>query len=102
MSATLKLTHKTIGAEVRRGTINLLELGAQQRGVHRLVIGVDRFADLLAQPRAGPTQMRLQDWPTFMRLGTPSGLSTMSTGVPSARNGMSSCGVMRETTPLLP
>ena len=27
-----------------------------------------------------------------MRLGTPSGLSTMSTGVPSARYGMSSIG----------
>jgi hypothetical protein len=31
-------------------------------------------------------------WPTFMRLGTPSGLSTMSTGVPSSRYGMSSTG----------
>src|SRR3984893_4172829 len=30
--------------------------------------------------------------PTFIRLGTPSGLSTTSTGVPSARNGMSSGG----------
>src|SRR5256885_12050282 len=28
--------------------------------------------------------------PTFMREGTPSGLSTMSTGVPSAMHGMSS------------
>ena len=37
-----------------------------------------------------------------MRDGTPSGLSTMSTGVPSARNGMSSSGSTRETTPLLP
>ena len=40
--------------------------------------------------------------PTFMRDGTPSGLSTMSTGVPSSRYGMSSSGRMRETTPLLP
>ena len=37
-----------------------------------------------------------------MRLGTPSGLSTMSTGVPSARKGMSSCGTIFDTTPLLP
>ena len=37
-----------------------------------------------------------------MRLGTPSGFSTMSTGVPSARNGMSSCGTIFDTTPLLP
>ena len=37
-----------------------------------------------------------------MRLGTPSGFSTMSTCVPSSRNGMSSTGTMRDTTPLLP
>src|SRR5277367_206811 len=37
-----------------------------------------------------------------MRLGTTSGFNTMSTGVPSSRNGMSSDGTMRETTPLLP
>ena len=30
----------------------------------------------------------------FMRDGTPSGLRTMSTGVPSAMNGMSSTGTM--------
>ena len=38
----------------------------------------------------------------FMREGTPSGFSTMSTGVPSGRNGMSSWRMMRETTPLFP
>ena len=38
----------------------------------------------------------------FMREGTPSGFSTMSTGVPSAMYGMSSSGRMREITPLLP
>src|SRR5215831_6643053 len=37
-----------------------------------------------------------------MRLGTPSGFRMMSTARPSGRNGMSSCGRMRETTPLLP
>jgi hypothetical protein len=37
-----------------------------------------------------------------MRDGTPSGLSTMSTWVPSSRNGMSSIGRMRLITPLLP
>src|SRR5215475_10483588 len=37
-----------------------------------------------------------------MRLGTPSGLSTMSTWVPSSRNGMSSIGTILDTTPLLP
>ena len=38
----------------------------------------------------------------FIRLGTPSGLSTMSTVWPSAMYGMSSTGTIIETTPLLP
>ena len=38
----------------------------------------------------------------FIRLGTPSGLSTMSTGVPSSMNGMSSIGRILLMTPLLP
>ncbi len=38
----------------------------------------------------------------FMRLGTPSGLRMMSTGEPSGRNGMSSCGRILAMTPLLP
>ena len=38
----------------------------------------------------------------FMRMGTPSGLRMMSTGVPSGRKGMSSCGRILATTPLLP
>src|SRR4029453_16237427 len=41
-------------------------------------------------------------WPMFIRLGTPSGLRMMSTGVPSARKGMSSSGRILEMTPLLP
>src|SRR3954469_11604839 len=41
-------------------------------------------------------------WPTFMREGTPSGLSTISTGVPSGRYGMCSFGRMRRVTPFLP
>ena len=41
-------------------------------------------------------------WPTFMRLGTPSGLRMTSIGVPSARKGMSSTGRILEMTPLLP
>ena len=43
----------------------------------------------------------MEDMP-FLGDGTPSGLSTMSTWVPSSRNGMSSIGTMRDTTPLLP
>ena len=38
----------------------------------------------------------------FIRLGTPSGLRMTSTGVPSARNGMSSSGTILEMTPLFP
>src|ERR1700740_2784939 len=37
-----------------------------------------------------------------MRLGTPSGLRTISAGVPSGRYGMSSSGTMRAMTPLFP
>jgi hypothetical protein len=42
--------------------------------------------------RHDPTQQSVA-----RRLGTPSGFSTMSTGVPSARYGMSSSGRMRGT-----
>ncbi len=38
----------------------------------------------------------------FIREGTPKGLRTISTGVPSGRKGISSSGRMRATTPLLP
>jgi DNA-directed RNA polymerase beta subunit len=40
--------------------------------------------------------------PMFIRRGTPSGLSTTSTGVPSSMKGMSSTGRILEMTPLLP
>jgi hypothetical protein len=40
--------------------------------------------------------------PMFIRLGTPSGFSTTSTGRPSSRNGMSSSGTIFAITPLLP
>ena len=58
------------------------------------------FADLTTQP-AMLAEMGFENRPT-MRLGTPSGFKTTSTGVPSARYGISSIGVMREITPLLP
>ena len=41
-------------------------------------------------------------WPMFIRRGTPCGFSTMSTGVPSGRKGMSSAGRILPMTPLLP
>ena len=40
--------------------------------------------------------------PRFIREGTPRGLSTMSTGVPSSRNGMSSSLTTLATIPLFP
>src|ERR1700745_781627 len=40
-------------------------------------------------------------WPTFMRLGTPSGLSTMSTGVAAAGQGRSSPGRHFATPPFV-
>src|ERR1700731_4113290 len=50
-------------------------------------------------PRPAQAQPRCVSriWPTFIRLGTPSGLSTMSTCVPSSRNGMSSIGTILDT-----
>src|SRR5579875_728210 len=61
----------------------------------------------IAHQSGGVYLVRIEDtdqatWPTFIRPGTPSGFSTMSTGVPSARNGMSSTGRIFEMTPLLP
>ncbi|CKS38692.1 Uncharacterised protein [Mycobacterium tuberculosis] len=41
-------------------------------------------------------------WPMFIRRGTPWVFKIMSTGVPSARNGMSSTGRILPITPLLP
>ena len=60
-------------------------------------------APLTSQPhRAQYPRWASRTWPTFIRLGTPSGLRMMSTGVPSARKGMSSIGRILEMTPLLP
>ena len=41
-------------------------------------------------------------WPKFIRDGIPCGFNTISTGVPSSKNGMSSTGSILEITPLLP
>ena len=58
---------------------------------------------LMSQPECAiQPRCSSSTWPRFIREGTPSGLSMMSTGVPSARNGMSSSGRMREMQPLLP
>ena len=43
-----------------------------------------------------------RDGKVRLRDGTPSGFSTISSGRPFGRNGMSSTGSTRETTPLLP
>ena len=60
-------------------------------------VPVRRLCSCSAQPR-----WVSRIWPMFMRLGTPSGLRMMSTGVPSGRKGMSSWGRILATTPLLP
>ncbi len=57
---------------------------------------------LSPRPFAAQPKCVSSTWPTFMRDGTPSGFSTMSTGVPSAMYGMSSTGTIVEITPLLP
>src|SRR5216110_1873741 len=59
---------------------------------------------LASKPRMVAAQPRWVSriWPTFIRDGTPNGLRTMSTGLPSGRNGMSSSGTMRAMMPLFP
>ncbi len=54
-------------------------------------------SNLAAQPKCVSNT-----WPTFIREGTPNGFKTISTAVPSARNGMSASGTILATTPLLP
>ena len=56
------------------------------------------------KPSFAPAQPKCVSriWPTFIRLGTPSGFSRICTGVPSARKGMSSWGRILAITPLLP
>jgi len=78
---------------------DLLQLRPQRLALPVLV--QHRF-DLLAQFQRGPAKVGFKDCPTFIREGTPSGFSTMSTGVPSDMYGMSSWGSTRETTPLFP
>ena len=63
----------------------------------RIISPIFRPKPFAAQPKCVSST-----WPTFMRDGTPSGFSTMSTGVPSAMYGMSSTGTIVEITPLLP
>ena len=56
----------------------------------------------LPRPRAAQPRWVSKICPTFIRDGTPNGFSTISTGVPSSRYGISSIGTMREITPLFP
>jgi hypothetical protein len=81
------------------GLVDLLELRTQDV---RREVGLHVAVDLLAELVAAQPRWTSRICPTFMREGTPSGLSTMSTGVPSSRYGMSSSGRIREMTPLLP
>jgi hypothetical protein len=74
-------------------SFSLADVGDQLR--------LEVLADLHAELRAPQPRWTSRIWPTFMRLGTPSGLSTMSTGVPSSRYGMSSSGRMRRDDALV-
>ena len=53
------------------------------------------------RPFAAQPECASRIWPTFIRDGTPSGFSTMSTGVPSAMYGMSSTGTIFEIDALV-
>ena len=68
------------------------------------IVAPSKAGDAYVSPSFEPAQpsMVSKICPRFMRLGTPSGLRQMSTGVPSSRNGMSSFLTIRATTPLLP
>src|SRR4026208_234654 len=67
-------------------------------------VAPSRAAVAAVSPLAWSAQPRCVSriWPMFIRLGTPSGLRMMSTGVPSGRNGMSWLGRIFAITPLLP
>ena len=81
--------------ELEGVAVDLAHLGAQRLDVVRAQIGLDRLRrPACRDPRQAQPRCVSRIWPTFMRLGTPSGLSTMSTCVPSSRNGMSSTGTI--------
>jgi hypothetical protein len=53
MSATLKLTHKAIGVEVRRGTFDVQAVGC---------LGHRSRHDAVLRARNGPTRARARRW----------------------------------------
>src|SRR4026208_1752366 len=63
----------------------------------RIISPIFKPTPFAAQPKCVSST-----WPTFIRDGTPSGFSTMSTGVPSAMYGMASTGTIVEMIPLHP
>ena len=93
---------------VEVGQLDLLAAGLVVDLIHepalfgRRRVRVDHAPIFRPRPLAAHPRWVSSTWPTFMRDGTPSGFRTMSTGVPSARYGMSSTGTMVEITPLLP
>jgi hypothetical protein len=74
------------------GAVELLQLLLEPVD-RRPAVLLELVVDLAAELARGPPEDGVSRiCPTFMRLGTPSGFRTTSTGVPSARYGMSSSG----------
>ena len=72
---------------LRKECVRLLHLMLQKQGIQQVLLILPVLTICLQ---------------VFIREGTPSGFNTISSGRPFGRNGMSSTGNTRETTPLLP
>jgi hypothetical protein len=73
----------------------VVDLGQEAAQLRRLALARSIASMRLPRPLAAQPRWVSSTWPTFMRDGTPSGFSTISTGSPSALNGMSSTGTTR-------
>jgi hypothetical protein len=87
--------------------VDLVAIGDLHRVAHRgqiarAAIFVQRVVDLEAQAARGPAHVGLEDLADVHPARHAERVQTKSTGVPSARNGMSSIGTTLEMTPLLP
>ena len=60
------------------------------------------FADFIPNALAAHPKCNSSTCPKFILDGTPIGLRMISTGVPSSKYGISSCGNIFATTPLFP
>ena len=83
--------------------VDLAQLEDQRltRGAGAAII-IHQLADLLPEVGTRPAQMRLQDLADVHARRHAQRVQHDIHGVPSSRNGMSSIGTTRDTTPLLP